>query len=101
MQLMERELVSKTDIQMKTCPSSIMFTTNPTEADQESNLGHHGGKMMTNCLSYGVAIHSKPLSQPNYHWGKKNESSVSPASEMASMLLPRWAETSYINTDNN
>jgi hypothetical protein len=39
----------------KMCPSVTFSTTNPTSPDQESNPGHHGGKPVTNHLSYGTA----------------------------------------------
>jgi hypothetical protein len=48
---------------MKICPSATTSTTNPTESYLESNLGHHGGKMVTNCQSYGMVISEKPFSQ--------------------------------------
>jgi hypothetical protein len=38
----------------KTCPNDTLSTTNPTWPDLGSNLGHHGGKSATNCLSCGM-----------------------------------------------
>jgi hypothetical protein len=39
----------------KTCPSSTLFTTNPTRADPGSNPNVRGVKPATNHLSYGAA----------------------------------------------
>jgi hypothetical protein len=39
----------------ETYPSATMSTTNPTLPDLGSNLGSHGGKPVTNRLSYGTA----------------------------------------------
>jgi hypothetical protein len=39
----------------KICPSATFSTTNPACPDLGSNLGHHGGKLATNRLSYGMA----------------------------------------------
>jgi hypothetical protein len=39
----------------KTCPSTTLCTTNPTEPDLDSNPGRLGGKPATNGLSYGAA----------------------------------------------
>jgi hypothetical protein len=44
-------LAGKTKVLGKTCPSDTLSTTNPTWP----NLGCHGGKPVTNCLSYGTA----------------------------------------------
>jgi hypothetical protein len=41
----------------KTCPSIPLSTTNPTWPDLGSTLGHHGGKLATNYLSYGMTLH--------------------------------------------
>jgi hypothetical protein len=40
----------------RTCPSAIMFTTNPTWLDPGLNPGRRGGKPATNRLSYGVFL---------------------------------------------
>jgi hypothetical protein len=39
----------------KTCPSSTLFTTNPTWPDRGSNPGRRSGKPATNRLSCGTA----------------------------------------------
>jgi hypothetical protein len=39
----------------KTCPSSTLFTTNPTRADPRSKPGLRGGRPETNRLSRGTA----------------------------------------------
>jgi hypothetical protein len=39
----------------KTCPSATLSATNPTWLDPGLNPGHHGGKPVTNRLSYGTA----------------------------------------------
>jgi hypothetical protein len=39
----------------KPYPSATLSTTNPTWPDLGSNPAHHGGKLATNCLSYGTA----------------------------------------------
>jgi hypothetical protein len=38
----------------KTCQSSILSTTKPTWTDKDANLGLHGEKSVTNCLSCGT-----------------------------------------------
>jgi hypothetical protein len=40
----------------KTCPSATLSTANPTWPDPGSNPDHHGGKLATNRLSYGMAL---------------------------------------------
>jgi hypothetical protein len=45
----------------KTCPSTILSTTNPTWRILGSNPDHHSGKLATNCLSYGMAWWSVSL----------------------------------------
>jgi hypothetical protein len=40
----------------KTCPSATMSTTNPTWLYLGSNTGCHGGKPVTNHLSYGAVL---------------------------------------------
>jgi hypothetical protein len=39
----------------ETCPSAALPTTEKTLPDQGSNLGHHGRKLATNCLSYSTS----------------------------------------------
>jgi hypothetical protein len=39
----------------ETYPSATLSTINPTLPDPGSNLGSHGGKPVTNRLSYGMA----------------------------------------------
>jgi hypothetical protein len=39
----------------KICLSATLSTSNPTWPDVGSNLGRHGGKPVTKCLSYGTA----------------------------------------------
>jgi hypothetical protein len=40
------------------CLSATLATTNPAWPDLASNLGHCSGKLATNRLSYGTALHS-------------------------------------------
>jgi hypothetical protein len=40
----------------KTCPSATTSTTDPTWPDRSSNPDCHGGKLATNCLSYGMTL---------------------------------------------
>jgi hypothetical protein len=40
----------------KTCSSPTLSTKNPIWPDLGSNLGCRGGKLATNCLSYGMAF---------------------------------------------
>jgi hypothetical protein len=40
----------------KTCPSATLSTTNPTWTDPGSNLGLHGGRLATKCLSHGTTV---------------------------------------------
>jgi hypothetical protein len=42
---------------IKTCPSDTLSTTNLTRTALGANPGHHGEKLMTNCLSYIMAPH--------------------------------------------
>jgi hypothetical protein len=41
---------------IKLCPSSTSYTTNPSWTGRVSNLGLHGERPETNCLSHGMAI---------------------------------------------
>lgn len=48
----------------ETCPSATLPLTNPSQIDLGSNLGCHGQKLVTNCLSCGMAdAHASELSQ--------------------------------------
>jgi hypothetical protein len=40
----------------ETCSSAALSTTNSTWPGLRFNLGHHGGKPVTNRLSYGTAL---------------------------------------------
>jgi hypothetical protein len=45
----------------KTCPIATLSTTNPTWPDPGSNLGRHGGKLVTNRLSPSEALYVASL----------------------------------------
>jgi hypothetical protein len=46
-------------IQGKTCPNSILSTTNPTWIDPESNQVLRGRRTAANCLSRDTALHTR------------------------------------------
>jgi hypothetical protein len=47
----------------KTCVSAILYITNPTQSDLDSNPCRRGGKPKTNGLSYGTApVHLRGIS---------------------------------------
>jgi hypothetical protein len=50
-----RTHVGKVMYSEKTCHSAPLSTTNPTQASLGLNLGLHGGKMVTNHQSHGMA----------------------------------------------
>jgi hypothetical protein len=53
--MVEWRLARETEYSEKTCPSTILSTTNPTWLDPVLNPGRRGGKPATNRLSYGAA----------------------------------------------
>jgi hypothetical protein len=57
-QLVECELAGETKVLGENLPHATLSTTNPTWPDHGSNLGCHGGKPATNCLSYDMALPS-------------------------------------------
>jgi hypothetical protein len=43
----------------QTCPSATLSTTNPTWTDPGTNLGLHGERPATNCLTHGMVFTHK------------------------------------------
>jgi hypothetical protein len=49
-------MAGETEVLKENCLSAALSTTNPTWPDLGSNLDRHGGKPVTNCLSYSMAL---------------------------------------------
>ena len=56
---MEDSELGKVTYSEKTCHSVPLSTTNPTQTGLDLNLGLHGGKMVTNHQSHGMAYSLK------------------------------------------
>jgi hypothetical protein len=68
-QLTEWELAGGTEVLRENLPQChfIRHKSHMTWPDLESKLGRHSGKVVTNCLSYGIAFLFKSSKSEKYY----------------------------------